>query len=74
MTNLIAILEPGAVHKFDIITISNFSVNITWEPPLLLNGIIISYPINIISLTIKEQLMNTWKEVVKKGFILPSTI
>ena len=70
MTNSIAILEPGAVHKFDIVIISNFSVNITWEPPLLLNGIIISYHINIISLTAKEKLINKWERGGKDGFYI----
>ena len=65
-------LEPGAVHKFDIIIVSNSSVNITWEPPLLLNGIIISYHINIISLTAKEKLINTWE--IDSGKVLHITI
>ena len=52
--------------------LSNSSVNITWEPPLLLNGIIISYHINIISLTTKQHFINTWD--VDSGEVFHITI
>ena len=45
-------LEPGTIQQLAVTVLSNTSVNISWEPPLLTNGIILYYDINIRSLTI----------------------
>ena len=45
------IIEPGPVHHFAIDIISNTSANISWHPPVSLNGVIISYHIVIRNLT-----------------------
>ena len=43
-------LKPGTIQQLTVTVLSNTSVNISWEPPLLTNGIILHYDINIISL------------------------
>ena len=43
-------LEPGTIQQLTVSVLSNTSVNISWEPPLLTNGIILYYDINVISL------------------------
>ena len=43
-------LEPGTIQQLTVTVLSNTSVNISWEPPLLTNGIILYYDINVISL------------------------
>ena len=43
-------LEPGTIRQLTVSVLSNTSVNISWEPPLLPNGIILYYDINVISL------------------------
>ena len=43
-------LEPGVILQLTVTVLSNTSVNISWEPPLLTNGIIVYYHINIRSL------------------------
>ena len=45
-------LEPATIQQLTVTVLSNTSVNITWDPPLLPNGIILYYNINIISLQI----------------------
>ena len=47
----IYIIEPGPVHHLAIDIISNTSANISWHPPVSLNGVIISYHIVIRNLT-----------------------
>ena len=49
-------LEPGVIQQLTVTVLSNTSVNISWEPPLLTNGIILHYDINIrsLQLTIRE--------------------
>ena len=43
-------LEPGTIQQLTVTVLSNTSVNISWEPLLLTNGIILYYDINIRSL------------------------
>ena len=47
-------LEPGVILQLTVTVLSNTSVNISWEPPLLTNGIILYYVINIRSLQLTE--------------------
>ena len=49
-------LEPGVIQQLTVTVLSNTSVNISWEPPLLTNGIVLHYDINIrsLQLTVNE--------------------
>ena len=42
-------IVPGAVHNLNIAVLNPHSINVTWHPPLSLNGIIISYHIFLLS-------------------------
>ena len=46
-------LELDTIKQLTVTVVSNTSVNISWEPPLLTNGIILRYDINIRSLTVR---------------------
>jgi hypothetical protein len=53
---------PGAVHNLDVSILSSSAANITWYPPKALNGIIISYHIELQQLATNSSLIiiNQW--------------
>ena len=51
------IIEPGTIHNLTINVLSNSSINISWQPPLISNGIILHYYISIRSLTERQFLI-----------------
>ena len=57
-----SIAEPGAIHHLTVNVLSNSSVNISWEPPLLSNGVILHYYISIRSLTENQSVIFQFEE------------
>ena len=52
-----SILEPGIIHHLTVTVLSNSSVKVSWEPPLLSNGVILHYYISIRSLAANQSVI-----------------
>lgn len=51
---------PGVVHALSVDILNNREVNISWNPPMELNGIIQQYNVKVISLTTDMRLLRNW--------------
>ena len=54
--------EPGIIHYLTVNVLSNSSVNISWEQPLLSNGVILYYLISIRNLITNHSVLNEPEE------------